>query len=201
MGGRADTLYFLDVGAAKVSAISPNGEERILDVLTSGDTLGDFFIGPDNRWTAAAQAVSPLAVRTMPREAFLGLMRVDPVVCFNYMCHLVEQQRRTQARLEALVHTDPGLRVLALLAGLVDRCAPGPGDRYTLPAKLTQGDLARMVGLNRSTVSVLINAYRRRGLLGGERGTLVIHWRRVRAVLRRAGLMVAAPAGPLWGGW
>jgi len=201
MGERAETLYFLDAGAVKVSTISPTGEERILDVLKAGDTLGELFIGPADRWTALAQAVSPLTVRTIQREAFVGLMRADPIVCLNYIHHLVEQQRRIHARLEALVHSDPGLRVLALLAGLADRGERAPGDRYTLPAKLTQGDLARMIGLNRSTVSMLINAYRRRGLLGGERGTLVIHWGRVRAVLRRAGLTVAAPSGPPRGGW
>jgi CRP-like cAMP-binding protein len=53
---------------------------------------------------------------------------------------------------------------------------------------LTQENLAKMVGLNRSTASRIINDYRRRKILGGQRGMLVIYRSRTRTALKKAGL-------------
>lgn len=44
-----------------------------------------------------------------------------------------------------------------MLVDLAEHVGQRTGDTYTLPEELTQGDLARMVGLNRSTVSRFIN--------------------------------------------
>ncbi len=59
---------------------------------------------------------------------------------------------------------------------------------YTLPGELTQENLAKMAGLNRSTASRIINDYRRRKILGGQRGMLVIYRSRTRTALKKAGL-------------
>jgi CRP-like cAMP-binding protein len=42
MGEEADRLYFLDKGTIKISVMSPEGEERILDILRAGNTFGDY---------------------------------------------------------------------------------------------------------------------------------------------------------------
>ncbi len=56
MGEKADRLFFLDRGTVKISRISPEGEERILDVFNRGDTFGELFFGKDKRRVATAQA-------------------------------------------------------------------------------------------------------------------------------------------------
>lgn len=188
MGEKADRLYFLDRGTVKISLISPDGEERILDMFKPGDTFGELFFGKSRRRVAAAQAVTDVTVLTMTEEAFRGLMRVRPDLCLRFVRHLVDSQRRTLARMEALMHVASGPRLLAVLLDLGERCATLADDRYTLPGKLTQEHLARMAGLNRSTASKIINEYRRNGVLGGRRGMLVIHRGRARAALKRAGL-------------
>ncbi len=188
MGEKADRLFFLDRGTVKISRISPEGEERILDVFNRGDTFGELFFGKDKRRVASAQAMTSVTARTMTEEAFMGLMRTRPDLCLNFVRHLVDHGRRTLARMEALMHVASGPRLLAMLLDLGERCAPLADDRYTLPGKLTQENLARMAGLNRSTASKIINEYRRNGILGGQRGMLVIHRSRARAALKKAGL-------------
>jgi CRP-like cAMP-binding protein len=192
MGEEADRLYFLDKGTVKISVMSPEGEERILDIFRAGDTLGELFFGKNmRRRIGTARAMSNVTVRTMTGESFMGLMRTRPDLCLNFVRHLVEQQRRTLMRVEALMHIDAGPRLLAILLDLAERCGRGTGDCSTLPEDLTQGDLARMVGLNRSTVNVLINDCRRRGLLGGQGNVLTIYPVPARAFLRKTGLMLA----------
>ncbi len=188
MGEKADRLYFLNRGTVKISLLSAEGEERILDIFKPGDTFGELFFGKSRRRVATAQAISDATVRTMTEETFKGLMRTRPDLCLNFVRHLVDQQRRTLGRLEALMHVPSGPRLLAILLDLGERCAPLADGRYTLPGKLTQEIPARMAGLNRSTASKIINEYRRNGILGGQRGMLVIHRSRARAALKKAGL-------------
>lgn len=52
---------------------------------------------------------------------------------------------------------------------------------------LSQDELARMLGLHRSTVSTWINVYRRQGVLGGRGRLIVIRRARARVVLTQAG--------------
>jgi hypothetical protein len=48
-----------------------------------------------------------------------------------------------------------------------------------------------MVGLNRSTVSLLLNLYRRHGILGVGGGDIVIHPIPARALIKEAGILLS----------
>ncbi len=191
MGERADRLYFLREGAVRVSALLPEGEERILDIFRPGDTFGELFLSKDKRRIATAQAMADVTVYTMTEEAFMGLMRTRPDICLNFVRHLVDNQRRSFARLEGMIHAKAGVRLLAVLVDLAERLGGRTGDSVTLPTTIPQRDLALMTGLHRSTVSVLVNDYRRRGILGGQGGTITIHRTRAAAFLKKAGLMLS----------
>ncbi len=187
---QADRLFFLEAGTIKISVMSPDGEERILDIFRSGDTFGELFFGKNSRRVATAQALSDVTVRTMTGDAFMGLMRTRPDLCLTFVRHLVEQQRRTLTRVEALMHVRAGPRLLAILLDLAERCGRQAGDCYALPETLTQGALARMAGLNRSTVSILIKEFRLGGVVSGRGSALEIHPAPARVYLRKAGLVL-----------
>jgi len=191
MGERADKVYFLDRGIVKVTIVSPDGRERILDVIGAGNTFGEGFLTEERGRTAAAQSVTATIVRAMPATAFMSLMQTLPSLCVNFIRHLSDLQRRTFHRLNAQMQTDRGVRLLAVLVDLAERCGERVGGGYTLPAELTQGEVARMVGLNRSSVSVLLKRQRRAGIVGGQGGTIVIDPALAREELRKAGLLVS----------
>ncbi|HVI84247.1 MAG TPA: Crp/Fnr family transcriptional regulator, partial [bacterium] len=154
-------------------------------------TFGEAFLSGEKHRTAAAQSLTASAVRTISLESFSNLMRTLPNLSLNLVRMLTDLQRRTLARLDAQIQMDTGLRLMAVLLDLAERCGRQTGDNYVLPGELTQGELARMVGLNRSTVNVLLNYYRRNGILGGQRGVIVINTCPARAVLRKAGLLLS----------
>ncbi len=190
MGENADRLHFLGKGTVSISVASPEGEERILEIFKPGDTFGDLFLGQDRRRLGTARAFTDVEVWTMKEEAFRNFTRARPDLCLNFIRQLVDRQRRNLARIEALMHVASGPRLLATLLVLGERCAPLVDDRYTLPGKLTQESLALMTGLHRSTVSNLVNDYRRKKILGGQRGRLVLYVGRTRVALKKAGLVL-----------
>jgi CRP/FNR family transcriptional regulator len=180
----------LEAGTIKISVMTPGGQERILDIFRPGDTFGELFFGKDTRRVATAQALADVTVRTMTGEAFMGLMRTRPDLCLTFVRHLVEQQRRALTRVEALMHVRAGPRLLAILLDLAERCGQRTGKCYTLPEPLTQEDLAGMANLNRSTVSMLIQDFRREGIVSGQSPILEIHPTPARVYQRKAGLVL-----------
>lgn len=191
MGDTADRLYFLQKGSVKVSVVSQNGDERILEVFRPGDTFGELFLMTATRRLYAAQAMTNVLVYTMTGDAFHMLMRTRPELWHSFIRHLVWQQRRAMLRLEALLAMRAGPRVLAALLDLSERAGrPIRGGRL-LGLTPSQEELARLTGLHRSTVSTWINTYRRQGILGGRGRSIVIRETRARAVLDRAGFPFA----------
>lgn len=191
IGELADRLYFLNRGIIKVATVSPDGRERILDVVGAGDTFGETFLSSGKRRAAAAQSLTIATVQSMTTAAFMSLVEAIPNLCHNFVRHLIDLQRRTLGRLDAQMQMSRGLRLLAVLLDLAERCGQRAGDKYTLPKELTQGELARTVGLNRSTLSVLLNNYRRDGILGGQGGIIVVYPNPARSALKRAGLLLS----------
>lgn len=187
----ADRLYFIECGIVTITAESAEGEEHILDVITPGHVFGEPFLSKDNRRTVTAQSLTPATVRTMGAEAFMSLLGSLPNLCLSLVRHLMDLQRRTVGRLNAQMQKDRGVRVLAVLLDLAQRCGQRIGDDYALPAELTQAELARVIGLNRSTVSLLLNDYRRTGVLGGRGSVVVIHAAPAEALLRKAGALLS----------
>jgi len=191
-GDTGNLLYFIEKGAIKVSLISAEGDERILDIFKPGDTFGELFVSQGHQRTATAQALSAAVVRTLTEDAFKRMMQAVPDVCHYFVRSLVEDQRHMLVRLEAVMHMGAGPRLLTFLLDLAERCGRRTNGYSTLvPGRITQEELGRMVGLNRTTVTLLINRYRRKGVLDGRRNILLIHPTRARAFLQKAGLTPA----------
>ena len=72
--------------------------------------------------------------------------------------------RETFARMHALLQTDARSRLLVTLLSLARRHDSRHEGQFILNPAITQEDLANMSGLNRSTVSSLINQFRREGM-------------------------------------
>jgi CRP/FNR family cyclic AMP-dependent transcriptional regulator len=188
-GDATDLLYFVEKGTIKVSRVSHEGDEHILDIFKAGDVFGELFVSGEHRRTAVAQALSAVTVRTLTEDAFKQLMTNIPNVCHSFVRSLVEDQRRTLVRLETVMHMGAGPRLLAFLLDLAERCGERTNGYSTLMSgKFTQGDMAHMVGMDRTTVTLFINRYRRKRILGGRGTHVVIHLARARDFLQKAGL-------------
>ncbi len=187
-GEPADSLYLLEAGIVKVAYITPNGEEKILGIFQQGDIFGELFLGKEHARIGEAQALSDVTVCRLKKEDFLMLLQRFPKVGYNFILHLVNEQRGTLARMHALMRTDARSRLLGTLLHIARRYCGDEEGWFDLPPSLTQEDIANMAGLNRSTVSLLINDLRREGALGGTGRTLNIHIGRVEKLLADNGL-------------
>jgi CRP-like cAMP-binding protein len=191
-GEGADQLFWMCQGIVKVSALTLEGCERLLNIFWPGDMFGMICVSTDQRRLDVAQALSPVSVLTTTRNGLAQLLRLRPDLATDLWQDLLDQQRRLTLRVEALLNADSGERLLALLLDMGQRYGLPIPNGYRLAADLTQDDIAHLPGLNRSTTSLLINRFRRDGVLGGHGRQLEIYQAQARARLGQAGTMMLA---------
>jgi CRP/FNR family cyclic AMP-dependent transcriptional regulator len=192
VGEVADQLFWMYQGIVKVSALKVEGSERLLNIFWPGDIFGMICVSSDQRRLGVAQAIAPVSVLTTTSTGLAQLLRLRPDLATDLWHDLLDQQRRITLRVEALLSADTGERLLALLLDLGQRYGSPIPNGYRLAVDLTQEDIAHLVGLNRSTTSLLINRYRRDGVLGGHGRRLEIYQAPARALLEQAGLAMLA---------
>lgn len=173
-GQEATCLYLLHDGLIKVSYITPDGNTKILEICESGDIFGELFLGEYRFRIGQAQAMIDCTVYGLGEEDLQVIIRRYPQIAMNFIRHLVDSQRRTLARMHALQRTDAKSRLLGTLLYLSRTMCCQEGRYFTLNPSITQQDIADMTGLNRSTVSSLINRLRDEGILGGTGRYLTI---------------------------
>ena len=187
-GEVANQLFWICQGIVKLSAPTLEGGERLLNIFWPGDFFGMSWLSRDQRRISSAQALAPVTVQTTTNGGLPQFLRLRPDLHAALLQNMVDQQRRSMLRVEALLSADIGARLLAILLDLGQRYGQPIADGDRLAADLTQEHIAHLVGLDRSTASLLINRYRRDGVLGGRGRLLEIYQAPVRALLEQAGL-------------
>lgn len=189
-GDPADSLYVLQVGTVKVSYVTLNGDEKILNIFRPGDIFGQLFLGKYRHRVGEAMALEDVVVGKLCEDSFLDLIQRLPRIGLNFIQHLADENRETLARMHALMRSEAKYRLLGTLLNMARRYCCGEGDWFELPVSLSQEDIANMAGLNRSTVSSLINELRRDGVLGGAGRLITANRNAIENILEDAGLEV-----------
>lgn len=186
-GDAADCIYVVQVGAVKVSYVDLNGEEKILNIFQSGDIFGNLFLGKYRHRIGNAQALSDSIVCRLTELDFVNLVQRFPLIALNFIRHQADEHRETVARMHSLMSMDAKHRLLGTLLALARRYCCEQADWFELPESLTQADVANMTGLNRSTVSLIINELRRDNILGGTGRSLTVNRKAVEKILEESG--------------
>lgn len=187
-GDDADALYVVQVGTVKVAYVDLNGEEKILDIFQAGDIFGYLFLGKYRQRIGNAQALGDVVLCRLTEVDFINLIQRFPQIALNFIRQQADEYRETVARMHALMSMDARHRLLGTLLTLARRyCCDDGEEWFALPETLTQEDMAKMTGLNRSTVSLLINELRRENVLGGAGRELLVNKTRVEAIMTAKG--------------
>ena len=186
-GESADYLFVLQKGLVKISYITSDGDERVIDFREDGSIFGELFLGRYKHRVGFAQALSDCTIYKLSEQCLFDISQCYPRVNLNFIKHLVDSQRETLAMMHALSRSDAKLRLLGLLVVLARKAVSSSKDQFCLHPMITQGHLANLAGLNRSTVSSLINECRREGLLNGTRREVIVHVQQIERLLDHYG--------------
>ena len=166
-GEWSDFLYFLISGVVKVYKTSADEKEQILHIATQGESLNDVstFDGGPN--AASMLAMTPVVLYMIRKSDMGSLFRDHFQVALNTIKALANRVRRDSTLVKDLSFT----KVTGRLAKMLLEYAGAETDAWP---RLTQRDMAAMVGTSREVVNRSLRTLEENGAIRLERHGIVI---------------------------
>ncbi len=166
-GDWSDFLYFLISGVVKVYKTSTDGKEQILHIATQGESLNDVstFDGGPN--AASMLAMTPVLLYGIRKSDLETLFRDHFKVALNTIKALANRVRRDSTLVKDLSFT----KVTGRLAKMLLTYTGAETDTWP---RLTQQDMADMVGTAREVVNRSLRTLEENGAIKLERHGIVI---------------------------
>jgi CRP/FNR family transcriptional regulator, cyclic AMP receptor protein len=173
-GDVGDALWGVLAGRVCIYTISPNGEEAILNVLDPGEIFGEIALLDGGPRTASARVMQAGDFLQIHRQHFVPFLNAHPELGVSIMSVLCGRIRMNVDFIENTVFLSLGARLAKRLVTLAEvHGVPDPrGVRIAF--KLSQKDLANMIGATRERVNRELAPWRERGLIDVEGGMIVI---------------------------
>jgi CRP/FNR family transcriptional regulator, cyclic AMP receptor protein len=165
-------LIVVASGLVKVVLSSPQGGEVVLTTLGPGEISGELAVLDGSPRSASVVAAEPTTVLLLTRATVLDMLNRYPSVLDALLRSLGNLIRRITEQAGDFVFLDLGGRVAKLLLHLAE--AHGASSTV-LDLRLTQSDLAAMVGATRPAVNRVLQNLVGRGVIevDGQRIVLV----------------------------
>jgi CRP/FNR family cyclic AMP-dependent transcriptional regulator len=161
---RGDSVYVILEGTAKVYVTHTDGTEVILAILGPGEIVGEMSAADSLGRSASVLTLEDSTVLWMDRHTFLSSMEEMPAIARNLVGILSRRLRLADTHTRSLAALDVQGRVAAqLLAFAREYGEPLPDGGTLIPLRLTQTDLAALVGASRVRVNQTLGYYRKRG--------------------------------------
>jgi CRP/FNR family transcriptional regulator, cyclic AMP receptor protein len=173
-----EAIYVILKGSVKVHLLTADGTEVILAVLGPGEMVGEMSATDSMGRSADVTTLEESAFLWMDRRAFRSSVESSTVLACNLAEILSKRVRLTNAHLLSLATLDVSGRVASQLLALASEYGkekPKSGG-VRIPIKLTQSDLAKLVGASRVRVNQALGYFRKRDVISvGIDGCIVVH--------------------------
>ena len=165
-GEPAEALFFVISGAVKVFKTSVDGKEQILNIVRQGESFNDAPIFDEGTNPASAQAMGQVVLYELRKNEFKTLLQNHPQIAANTIRVLARQVRQLVSLVEDLSFKHVIGRVAKILLGAGDGTDPGP--------RLTQQEMAAIVGTAREVIGRSLKTLESEGLIRLDRHRIVI---------------------------
>jgi CRP-like cAMP-binding protein len=173
-GDPGDALFIVVEGLVRIAVMSQAGKELTLGFMEPGDVFGEIALLDGLPRTASAAAALRSVLLTIERRTFLDLIAREARLAQHVIELLCERLRFDVDR----VAEDAFLNLKARLAKRLDALGIAHGRTIEggikIDLRLSQSELAQMLGVSREAVNKQLKAWGAEGLLRWERGYITL---------------------------
>ena len=173
-GDYGDALYIIQDGSVRISQVSEDGHELILIVLRTGDFFGEMSLLDGEPRSAAAIAAEDSILLSLRRTDFMRFLGQNPTAAVEMLRVLSLRLRRMDGVLEEAVFHSATVRIARRLLELLGIYGREVADGHLLDVRLTQTEIAEMVGTSRVTVNKELSEMESAGVLKRVRRQILI---------------------------
>ncbi len=169
-------LYVIKEGKVKICLISPDGQEMTLTVLGKGEYFGEFALLDGLPRSTDAIASERVECYTLQRTDFHNAIMKNPKIAIQAMEVLSKRLRNTNQMVEDLIFLDVYGRVAKKLVELADaHGAKAEDGGIRIEMRLTQQELASMVGASRESVNKVMGYFTEKNFISTDKHRITLH--------------------------
>ena len=181
-GEPTDALFYVRKGGVKLSVVSKEGKEAVVEILKAGDLFGLGCLAGQPQRIASATTITPCSLLRIEEKKMARLLRKHRALTQQLISYIILRNIRIVDNLVDRAFNSPEERLARALLLLADYGRGGEAE--TIIPKVSQGTLAEMIGATRSRVSILMNKFRRLGFIDYN-GVLKVRSTQLGAVLQQ----------------
>ena len=164
------SLYVILKGSVKVFVSGEDGREAVLNHQEAGDYFGDLALIDKQPRVASVMTTEPSKFMIISREDFLKCLSKNPEIAINLIKPMTSRIRMLAKNVSSLALLDVYGRVARTLLDQSEE----QGD-VLVTEKLTQQEIADMVGASRAMVSRILKDLKEGGYISIEKKRITIH--------------------------
>lgn len=148
-GEHSDSIYLINSGKVKVLISDTEGHEVILSILGPGDYFGEMSLIDSQPRSATVVSMEPVHFTMISKPDFDRCLANNPKIVSHILVELAKRLRSANRKIEGLALMDVYGRVARTLMQLAEL----HDGEMVVDQKLSQQDIANMVGASREMVS------------------------------------------------
>jgi len=164
-GDPGNSMFAVISGRLKVQNISEDGKSLIMGFLEPGAVFGEIAVLDSKPRTASVVSIEDSELLVIERAPFLRFLEAYPRVSIKLMEAICERLRAADQSLENMVFMSIPNRLIHMLRALSDQYGVVTAGGIEIRMKISQGELANLIGASRESVNKQLRIWEDAGLL------------------------------------
>lgn len=173
-GDKSEALYFIHYGNIKLSKITVEGKEQILNLLSHGDFFGELNVLQNTACNFSAYALEDTEVCMILRKDFEMVIQMYPNISVKLLHAMTERLVHAENLLQTLATKDAEVRLINLILDLCDKFGRKTEKDYEISLPMTREEMANYIGVTRETISRKLNKFEDNGYIRAN-GNKTLH--------------------------
>jgi CRP/FNR family transcriptional regulator, cyclic AMP receptor protein len=172
---QSSSIFFLKEGRVKLSRISPDGQEVILDIIGPGELFGELaLVDQHTDRDEMALAMDDVLICTMRVGDLESMMKKNPDLNLKITKWMGLRLRKIKQRIPDLMFKDVNERIIDFLISYADTFGRKKGATIAIRPSLSHQEIGLLTGCARQTVTTVMNKLRSEDILDFDRKQMLI---------------------------
>jgi CRP-like cAMP-binding protein len=173
-GDPSEWLYIVKKGKVKITKLSHEGKEIILEIISPLDFFGGIAVLRGFPYPANAVAMEDTEVLKISRKHLLSIMDRFPNLMYCMAANIGDRIKGSHETLKSIALEKVEARIASLLIKLSDKTGEKTPEGVLITMKLTKQDIAEMVGTTVETSIRTMSKLTKAGLVSSRSGKIMI---------------------------